>query len=587
MLNKLQQLLKEKNIDAYIIPLSDYHLSEYVPDYFKIIKELTNFTGSSATLLVMQETALLWTDGRYFLQAEKELNNKIKLMKMKTDDTPTLLEYLKDNLNDESTLAFDGRTISTNDYLNYKKILKCKISIDIDLTNDIWENRPLFPISMLYELEDIFTGESYNSKINRVLELINQENCDVLCITSLEEQAWLYNLRADDVKHTPVFLSYTLIIDKKVHLYINENKLNENIKLFLNTNNIILHPYNDIYNDLCMINNKIIMIDYNKVNSLVYYKIPNNNKIINKTNPITILKCIKNETEISNTKYAHILDGVAITKWLIWIKNEIKENNNLTEVIVQDKLEQFRREHEELIDLSFSSICAYKENGAMLHYNASNGNNTPLKNEGMLMIDSGGHYLYGTTDITRTISLGCPTYEEKLYFTTVLKSMIDLSDTVFLKGCSGQNLDIKARGPIWKLLLDYKCGTGHGVGHILSVHEGPNGFRWNKVENRNDSAVLSPGMITTNEPGIYLEGKFGIRLENELLCKEVTNNEWGTFYGFETITYAPIDLNLIDKSLLNQDEINWLNDYHEMVYNKLKDYFQDDLENLKHLTKKI
>lgn len=587
MLNKLQQLLKEKNIDAYIIPLSDYHLSEYVPDYFKIIKELTNFTGSSATLLVMQETALLWTDGRYFLQAEKELNDKIKLMKMKTEDTPTLLEYLKANLNDESTLAFDGRTISTNDYLNYKNNLKCKISIDIDLTNDIWENRPLLPISMLYELEDIFTGESYNSKINRVLDLINQENCDVLCITSLEEQAWLYNLRADDVKHTPVFLSYTLIIDKKVHLYINENKLNENIKLFLNTNNIIIHPYNDIYNDLSMINNKIIMIDYNKVNSLVYYKISKSNKIINKINPITILKCIKNETEISNTKYAHILDGVAITKWLIWIKNEIKKNNNLTEVIVQDKLEQFRKEHEELIDLSFTSICAYKENGAMLHYNASNGNNATIKNEGILMIDSGGHYLYGTTDITRTISLGCPTYEEKLYFTTVLKSMIDLSDTVFLKGCSGQNLDIKARGPIWKLLLDYKCGTGHGVGHILSVHEGPNGFRWNKVESRNDSAVLLPGMITTNEPGIYLEGKFGIRLENELLCKEVTNNEWGTFYGFETITYAPIDLDLIDKSLLNQDEINWLNDYHEMVYDKLKDYFQDDLENLKHLTKKI
>lgn len=587
MLNKLQQLLKEKNIDAYIIPLSDYHLSEYVPDYFKIIKELTNFTGSSATLLVMQETALLWTDGRYFLQAEKELNDKIKLMKMKTEDTPTLLEYLKANLNDESTLAFDGRTISTNDYLNYKNNLKCKISIDIDLTNDIWENRPLLPISMLYELEDIFTGESYNSKINRVLDLINQENCDVLCITSLEEQAWLYNLRADDVKHTPVFLSYTLIIDKKVHLYINENKLNENIKLFLNTNNIIIHPYNDIYNDLSMINNKIIMIDYNKVNSLVYYKISKSNKIINKINPITILKCIKNETEISNTKYAHILDGVAITKWLIWIKNEIKKNNNLTEVIVQDKLEQFRKEHEELIDLSFTSICAYKENGAMLHYNASNGNNATIKNEGILMIDSGGHYLYGTSDITRTISLGCPTYEEKLYFTTVLKSMIDLSDTVFLKGCSGQNLDIKARGPIWKLLLDYKCGTGHGVGHILSVHEGPNGFRWNKVENRNDSAVLLPGMITTNEPGIYLEGKFGIRLENELLCKEVTNNEWGTFYGFETITYAPIDLDLIDKSLLNQDEINWLNDYHEMVYDKLKDYFQDDLENLKHLTKKI
>lgn len=587
MLNKLQQLLKEKNIDAYIIPLSDYHLSEYVPDYFKIIKELTNFTGSSATLLVMQETALLWTDGRYFLQAEKELNDKIKLMKMKTEDTPTLLEYLKANLNDESTLAFDGRTISTNDYLNYKNNLKCKISIDIDLTNDIWENRPLLPISMLYELEDIFTGESYNSKINRVLDLINQENCDVLCITSLEEQAWLYNLRADDVKHTPVFLSYTLIIDKKVHLYINENKLNENIKLFLNTNNIIIHPYNDIYNDLSMINNKIIMIDYNKVNSLVYYKISKSNKIINKINPITILKCIKNETEISNTKYAHILDGVAITKWLIWIKNEIKKNNNLTEVIVQDKLEQFRKEHEELIDLSFTSICAYKENGAMLHYNTSNGNNATIKNEGILMIDSGGHYLYGTSDITRTISLGCPTYEEKLYFTTVLKSMIDLSDTVFLKGCSGQNLDIKARGPIWKLLLDYKCGTGHGVGHILSVHEGPNGFRWNKVENRNDSAVLLPGMITTNEPGIYLEGKFGIRLENELLCKEVTNNEWGTFYGFETITYAPIDLDLIDKSLLNQDEINWLNDYHEMVYDKLKDYFQDDLENLKHLTKKI
>lgn len=587
MLSKLQKLLNEKNIDAYIIPISDYHLSEYVPEHFKVIKELTNFSGSAATLLVMQDNALLWTDGRYFLQAEGELNEKIKLMKMNTEGTPSLIEFLNKNLNQYSTLAFDGRTISTNDYLNFKKSLKCNIVIDIDLISKIWEKRPNIPNSMLYELENIFSGESYKSKIDRVFNKMKEHKANVLCITSLEEQAWLFNLRANDIKYTPVFLSYTLIIDNTVHIYIDENKLNEYIKSILNENNIIVHPYNNIYEDISLLENKIIMLDELKVNSLIYKKIPNSNKIINSINPITLLKCIKNETEINNTKHTHILDGAAITKWIIWIKKEIKENNSLTEVVVQNKLEEFRKEHEELIDLSFSSICAYKENGAMLHYNAINGKNSKLQPEGMLMIDSGGHYLYGTTDITRTISLGRPTTEEKLYFTTVLKSMIDLADTVFLKGCTGQNLDIKARGPIWKLLLDYKCGTGHGVGHVLSVHEGPNGFRWNKVENRMDYIVLIPGMITTDEPGIYLEGKFGIRLENELLCKEVITNEWGTFYGFETITYAPIDLDLIDKTLLNADEINWLNDYHKMVYDKLKDYFDDDLEDLKYLTRKI
>lgn len=588
LINDFQEILKNNNIKAYIIPTSDYHQSEYVSSFFKARAYLSGFTGSAGTLIITTSDARLWTDGRYFIQAANELEGSgISLMKMGTPGTPTILEYLNSIIGPNDTLAFDGRLINTADYLCYKENIKGSIKIDLDLINEIWTDRPSLPHEMLYELEQIFAGETYQSKLGKIIDSLHKNGLDSLCLTSLEDQAWLYNLRGNDVAYTPVFLAFTFIIDSDVHLFIDNKKINENVHHLLNHYGVKLHDYDDVYSYAKNLNGKNILIDKNKVNALLYTLLTSHNNLVFKENPTLLLKAIKNEVEIKNTKFAHVLDGVAVTKFMKWVK-EVVLNKEITEHDAESYLEELRRSRRELIDLSFSTICAYKENAAMMHYNALNGKNTTLKDEGMILVDSGGHYLYGTTDITRTISLGHPTKEEKLYFTTVLKSVIDLADTVFLKGCNGQNLDIKARAPIWKMLIDYKCGTGHGVGHILSVHEAPNGFRWQIVKERNDSAPLLPGMITTDEPGIYLEGKLGIRTENELLCKEVETNEWGTFYGFETITYAPIDLDLIDANLLTQDEKHWLNDYHKMVFENLSPYLDDNTKKwLKKYTKAI
>lgn len=587
-IEEFQFLLKKNNINAYIIPTADYHQSEYVSDFFKGRSYISGFTGSAGTLVVTQRDARLWTDGRYFIQAQAQLKDSgIALMKMGTPNVPTILEYLKSILKPKDVLAFDGKVINTASYLAYEKELNCKIEPNYDLLSSIWPNRPTLPNKMIYELTDYYSGESSKFKIARLIQKIKDKKADTHILTSLEDQAWLYNLRGDDVSYTPVFLAYTIIIDEEIHLFVDNKKINANVSKILQSNNIKLHHYEDVYSFASGLHGRKILLDKDKVNSVLYNNVKSNNQIIFDQNPTVLMKAIKNETEIKNTKHAHILDGVAITKFMKWIKESVL-TSDITEKYAQDYLEKLRRKDESLINLSFDTICAYKENAAMMHYNALTGSNSMLHPDGMLLVDSGGTYLYGTTDITRTFSLGNPTQEEKMYFTTVLKSVIDLADTVFLKGCTGQNLDIKARGPIWKLLIDYKCGTGHGVGHILSVHEAPNGFRWQTVKERNDSAILEPGMITTDEPGIYLENKLGIRIENELLCKEVTTNEFGTFYGFETITYAPIDLDLVEPSYLSNDEINWLNDYHQMVYDKLSPYLNDE-ENewLKKYTRKI
>ncbi len=587
-IEEFQFILKKNNIAAYIIPTSDYHQSEYVSDFFKGRSFLSDFTGSAGTLVVTKSDARLWTDGRYFIQAQRELKGTgISLMKMGVPNVPTILQYLKSILKPDDILGFDGKVINCQTLLSYEEELNCKIELNLDLISEIWKDRPQLPNKMIYELIDYYSGETTKSKIKRILEKIKASKADTHILTSLEDQAWLYNLRGDDVAYTPVFLAYTVIVDDNIHLFVDNKKINANVNKILQANNVKLHGYNEIYSFTKELRNKKILIDKTKVNAAIFNNIRNNNTIIFDENPTLKMKAVKNETEIKNTRLAHVLDGVAVTKFMKWIKESVVDED-ITELDAQNYLEKLRRKEESLINLSFETICAYKENAAMMHYNAITGNNSRLHPEGMLLVDSGGTYLYGTTDITRTFSLGNPTKEEKMYFTTVLKSVIDLSDTVFLKGCTGQNLDIKARGPIWKMLIDYKCGTGHGVGHILSVHEAPNGFRWQIVKERNDSAVLEPGMITTNEPGIYLENKLGIRTENEMLCKELTTNEFGTFYGFETITYAPIDLDLIEPSYLSADEISWLNDYHQAVYDKLSPYLDNgEKEWLKKYTRKI
>ncbi len=586
--DEFQKLLISYDIDAYIVPTSDYHNSEYVSDYFKVRAILTDFTGSAGTLVVTKDKGYLWVDGRYFIQAEKQVKNaKIEIMKMGQPDVPTIKEFLVDFFKDvkRKNLGFDARVVTTKFAEEIRLALGNEINLhtDTDLINEIWLDRPKLPFSVLYRLDNSFAGKTFEEKIILVRDEIRKHSADMLILTQLEDQAWLFNLRGNDVLHTPVFLAYTIITKNQVMLFVDTNKIDLTIQKYLDENDIIVREYSDIYNYVVSIADKKIMMDLSRVNYQLYLSCDLKNDIIDAVNPTLLLKAIKNDIEIKNIKEAHIKDGVAIVKFMRYLKEQYEKGADLTEISLSDKLQELREKDKGLIELSFDTICAFKDHGAMMHYKATEESNAKVEGNGFLLVDSGGHYLEGTTDITRTFALGKLTEEMKNNFTTVLKSVIALSTAVFLEGCTGQNLDVLARTPIWKKLIDYKCGTGHGVGHILSVHEGPNAFRW-----QTPNAVIEPGMITTNEPGIYLEGKYGIRTENEMLAVYKEKNEWGTFLEFETITYAPIDLDAIKPLLLTKPEKEWLNNYHQMVFEKLSPYLKgDDLEFLKEYTKKI
>lgn len=586
----LQEKLNEKEIKAYIVPTSDFHNSEYVSDYFKCRSFLSGFTGSAGTLVITQEKAYLWVDGRYHIQAAKQIEGKsITLMKQGLPGVQTIEQFLGSYLQENDVLAFDGRVMSTSSVLAMcSKLPNIKIQADEDLIDEIWEDRPKLPFSFLYKLEEFFSGRSFQEKTKDIRQKMQDYNADIHVLSSLEDQAWLYNLRANDVAHTPVFLAFTILTKTECHLFVDTKKIDKRIEKYLDENDILVHEYHSFYDFLKQINHKSILLDFSKVNYKIYTTLSEQNTLLNHPDPSLLMKAIKNEIEIKNTIQAHIKDGVAFTKFMYYVKTNIGKQKNMTEISVSEYLSKQRKKQESFVDLSFETICAYKEHAAMMHYSATPKTNATLKPTDFLLIDSGGHYLDGTTDITRTLALGELTDTQKLHFTTVLKSVIALSQAVFLKGVKGMNLDILARGPIWKLMIDYKCGTGHGVGYLLSVHEAPNGFRWQIVPERNDSAVLVPGMITTNEPGIYLENKYGIRIENEMLCVEKSKNEFGEFLGFETITYAPIDLDAIEPKLLTSDEKKWLNQYHKQVYETLSPFLTEE-ENvwLLDYTKKI
>ena len=586
-LEDFKQQLKIYNMDAYIIPTGDFHNSEYVSEYFKGRQYLSGFTGSAGTLLVTKDNAYLWTDGRYFIQAANEIEgNGIELMKMGEDKS--LEDFLVEYMKDKQTLGFDGRVLTTNEVISLKnKLPHVKMVSDIDILGLIWKDRPKMPFSLIYKLDKIFTGLTFKEKLEKIREEMKLKGADFHILSSLEDQAWLYNLRANDVSHTPVFLSYTIISFDYVTLYVNQQKIDYSVDKYLKENGIHTKDYLDIYDALKTIKGKKFLMNLNKVNYLLYQLASANNTIIDGVDPSLLLKAVKNPVEIENIKKAHVRDGVAMTKFMYYIKNGFKEGQEMSEISVSDYLEELRRLDKGLVDLSFNTICGFNEHAAMMHYSATPETNSKITGNGFLLVDSGGHYLEGTTDITRTFALGNISNEMKKHFTTVLKSNIDLASVTFLKGATGATLDVLARGPIWQLEMDYKCGTGHGVGYLLSVHEGPNNFRWKEIPGKKQQEFI-PGMVTTNEPGIYIKDKYGIRIENEMVCVEKSTNEYGTFLGFETITYCPIDLDAIQKNLLSQAEKDWLNNYHEMVYEKISPFLNnEEKEWLKEYTKKI
>ena len=584
MINKriqmLRQKMAERGITIYVVPTSDFHESEYVGDYFKARKFITGFTGSAGTAVITMDQAGLWTDGRYFIQAAAQLaNSEVELFKMGEENVPTVIEFIRDHLVQGGGLGFDGRVINGRLGTELKELAeqkKASFHTSQDLVGMIWEERPAMPMEPVFLLEEQYTGESTTSKIKRVREKMKQSNADVHILTSLDDIAWVLNIRGNDIPHFPVVLSFLAITQTECCLFIHSKVLSESVRMQLEQWGITICDYEAIYSYVAQIEaKKTVWMDCDRVNFNICNQLNSEVKVLNQENPTVRMKAIKNPVELENLRNAHVEDGVAFTKFMYWLKTNVGKIP-MTEITASDYLAERRKERKGFLDLSFDTIAAYEANGAMMHYCADPESAAVLEPRGFLLVDSGGHYYQGTTDITRTMALGPITEKQREYFTIVLRSNLNLAAAKFLYGCNGHNLDILSRGPLWELGLDYKCGTGHGVGYLLNVHEAPNGFRWKIVPERKDSAIFEEGMVTPAEPGVCLEGEYGIRTENELVCCKAEKNEYGQFMKFETITYAPIDLDAIDPELLTKREKQLLNDYHHMVYEKLSPYLTEE-----------
>ncbi len=585
----LRHLMREKKIDMYIIPSSDFHQSEYVGDYFKCREFLTGFGGSAGTAIISQNEACLWTDGRYFIQAEKELDgSEIKLFKSGEPGVPTIMEYLHANLPKNGVLGFDGRVVAAKDGLAYKKDLSdknLKLVYTDDLINEIWTDRPSLPNEQIFPLKNQYSGQSTADKLKNLRNEMKKVQANMHLIISLDDIAWLLNFRGHDVASVPVALCYAMVTLDAVHLFIDPKKVPNSIKNSFEENNIVLHPYNDIYTFVTKLDKtQVIMLDTERMNYALFANIPSHTRIVEATNPTVLMKAIKNSQEIENTKKAHLKDAIAHTKFMYWVKNNWNKIS-ITEISASDKLESLRQEQETFLWPSFEPISAFGEHAAMCHYSSSEETDIPLSSGQLFLTDTGGHYLEGSTDITRTIAIGEVRQDLKTHFTNVLRGNLALANIKFLYGCTGENLDILARQFLWNMNLDYKHGTGHGVGHLLSVHEAPCSIRW---KHSGSPVTLEAGMILSDEPGIYIEGSHGIRLENELLvCKDI-ENEYGQFMHFEVLTYVPFDLDAIDISLLSEIEKSQLNSYHQTVFELISPYLTaDERDWLKKYTRQI
>lgn len=586
----LRAIMKREGIDYYYIPTADFHESEYVVEYFKARKFITGFTGSAGVAVIGQEEAWLWTDGRYFIQAASQIEGSgFGLMKMGQEGVPTVMQYLGEKLQEGQCIGFDARVVNTNDAKEFAKIAAKKhgsLKTDRDLLDEVWTDRPALVHQPADVLKDEFNGESTASKLARVREQMEKEEAQYHIISTLDDIAWILNVRGNDIPHVPVVLSFLVIGKEDAMWFVEENALSDAVKEMAAECGITIRPYEDVYAYAATIpENSTVLLDKRKVNYRITNALSETVHIVSKANPSQLMKAIKNEIELENTRKAHLLDGIAVTKFMYWLKKNVGKIP-MDEVSVSDYLQSLREQMEGYRDISFDTIAGYNANAAMMHYKAEPDTAAKLEPQGMLLVDSGGHYDTGTTDITRTFVLGPISDIQKKHFTMVVKSNLNLANVKFLYGCNGISLDVICREPIWKENLDYQCGTGHGVGYLLNVHEGPNSFRWQYRPGFDNP--FEAGMITTDEPGIYLQDQYGIRTENELICVKGEKNQYGQFMGFENITYVPIDLDGIDKQYLNAEDVKQLNDYHKMVYEKISPYMTpEENEWLKEYTREI
>jgi len=574
---KLREQMKGKGIDIYIVPTADFHQTEYVGEYFKARKYMTNFSGSAGTAVITADEAKLWVDGRYFIQAAEQIaGTTVEMMKMAEPGVPTIEEYLKTTLKEGGVLGFDGRVVAMGDGLGYEKIVSDKngkIIYDYDLIDAVWEDRPALSEEPAWILEQKYAGETTESKLTRIRESMKNSGATVHVLTSLDDICWILNMRGNDIEFFPIVLSYAIITMDEMHLYINEAKLSAEMKGCFAKDNVVLHPYNDVYEDVKKIaEGESVLVDPARLNYALYRNIPDGVKKVEERNPEVLFKAIKNPVEIENIRQAQIKDSVAHVKFMKWVKENVGKMK-ITEMSAAEKLDELRVEMGNFIRPSFEPISAYGEHCALMHYTSSPETDVELKEGSVFLTDTGAGFYEGSTDITRTYALGEIPDLMKEHFTLTLMGNLGLANARFLHGCTGMNLDLMARKPMWDRGLDFKCGTGHGMGYLLSIHESPAGFRWRY--RAGETAVLEEGMVLTNEPGIYIEGSHGIRLENEILVHKGEVNEYGQFMYFETITYIPMDLDAVKAEMLPEETKAQLNDYHKTVYEKVSPYLND------------
>lgn len=591
-LGMLRSIMREAGIDYYLIPTADFHNSEYVNDYFKTREFMSGFTGSNGTLLVSAEDAGLWTDGRYFVQAEKELKDTgIFLFRMQEEGVPDLLTYLKQNMWEGQKIGFDGRCVDAG----FGKRLEVALSgknisflYETDLADKIWQDRPPFPCSTAELVSPEYVGETIPEKLKKVREAMKQEGCGCFFLSKLDDIMWLFNIRGNDVSYNPVAMSYAFVTETQACLFLQSGALKKETVEEMKSAGVQIRDYFKVIpflQDYLFEAGKSgerhvkkrgnLLYDVRNVSYTMYRLFQEYGACIEKNNPTELLKAVKTEKELEYVREVYLKDSIALTRFIFWIKETVREQEGLTEYDAAQYLEQLRREIPEFLDLSFTTISAYMGNAAMAHYHTPKEGGKELKPEGFLLVDSGGQYLGGTTDVTRTIVLGDLTETMKEHFTAVAVGMLRLSEARFLYGCSGRNLDILARGALWDRNLDYKHGTGHGIGYMLNVHEGPQNIRWMYSEGMCEAA-LEAGMIVSDEPGIYLEDEYGIRTENILEVRRGVKNASGQFMEFSHLTYVPIDLEAVIPEQMPEKEREALNAYHKTVYEKISPFLNEE-----------
>ena len=589
-LSALRKIMKEKDITMLIVPTADFHQSEYVGEHFKERMFITGFTGSAGTALIGLEEARLWTDGRYFIQAAKQLEGTtVQLMKMFEPGVPSLEAFLEEHLKEGDTLAFDGRAVSVGEGQEYARIAekkKAKILYDEDFVDPVWKDRPALSEEPAFDLDEKYAGESVSSKMARIRKEMEEAGCDAHIVSTLDDTCWTLNIRGNDIEFFPLVLSYAIIKKDSFELYIDERKLDDNLKALLKKEGVNLHPYNAIYEDVKQLPaGTTVMVDKSKLNYAIFNNIPASVHVVNKRNPAILMKALKNPVEIENIRKAQIKDSIAHLRFMKWLKENVGKTK-ITEISASAKLDEFRAEMGNFIRDSFEPISSFGPHSAIVHYTSSPETDVEFHPGTLYLSDTGAGFYEGSTDITRTFAFGEIPQQMKDDFTLVAISNLQLANARFLQGSTGLTLDILARKPFWDRDMNFNHGTGHGVGYLLNIHEGPAGFRykWRAGE----TEEIQEGMVLTDEPGLYITDSHGIRLENELLARNGAKNEYGQFMYFETISLIPFDLDAINPDMLNVEDKKLLNDYHARVYETIAPLLkEDEKEFLKKYTRAI